>query len=69
VASLQRPSLREGFPAVLGGRLRGITGCAGCASSARTDAANQITKRAARASPPPALLGAAQAPPRPYGRP
>jgi len=35
---MQRPSLREGFLAVLGLKAHGGTRCAGCARSARTAA-------------------------------
>jgi hypothetical protein len=60
----RRPSLRAGFPAVLGLGARRATRFARCARYARTGAPSQFTKRAARAAPRPALLGAAHGPPR-----
>ena len=60
-ASLRRSPLRGDSPAVLGLGACGITRYVRCAHCAQTDAASQMWKRAARAAPSPALLGAAEA--------
>jgi len=56
-----RSPLRGDSPVVLGLAARRITHCAICDRSVQTDAASQFTKRAARATASPALLGASQA--------
>ena len=64
------PSLRYGFPVLLGFWPHGITRCTHCVRCARTDAVSQITKRAGtRAGQKPAVLGGAYAQrPRPARR-
>ncbi len=62
---VRRSALRADSPAMLGRPGRGITRCAACGSSAQTNAASQITKRACPPAGPqpghPALLGDAHA--------
>ena len=53
---LGRSALCADSTAMLGPGSRRITRCVRCAHCARTDAASQLTKRAARADPGPALL-------------
>ena len=60
-ASLRRPVLRTGCPAMLGLVARRRTRCVRCALYAQTSATSQTTMRAARAATSPALLGASEA--------
>ncbi len=58
--SLWRSALRADYPAVLGLGTRRRTHCAHFVRCVRTTATSMFTKRAARAVPSPALLGATQ---------
>ena len=60
-ASLRRPALRAGCPAMLGLVARRRTHCVRFALCVQTTAPSQRTKRAARAATSPALLGASEA--------
>ena len=55
---LKRSALRADCPVLLDSRAHGKTRYAGCARCAQTAAVSQSTKRAARATLEPALLGA-----------